>query len=134
MPAPSIGSASHQNLIANLSGPLTAGAIDQELTIDASGAVTVDWATREPLVLAAPRTSLTTGRYVVSVSVGGGSHALPSPCTFAPYTEAGAFLSIYRPGVDAALRTAAPFILQLAVAAIDGDGTQTAVAPVDVAR
>jgi hypothetical protein len=119
--ADTYSAAAHRNMADALSGPLREGATETPLAIDGTGAVSVDWTSYEPVVLAGPRAAIggqalrleaTRERSAVSV-------------TFAPGTEAGSFLCVHRPVVDPDGRTAAPFSLQLRLFRADADGQET---------
>ena len=125
--------AAHENMIASLSGPLLAGAQDHELAIDGEAQVAVSWTTREPLLVIAPRATLDATGLLVEATVEGGGQPLLSPLVFEPYTEAGAFLPVYRPAVDAATHMAQAFTIQLTVNAHATDGSTSAVPAAAVA-
>ncbi|MGW0202993.1 hypothetical protein, partial [Nonomuraea sp. NPDC003201] len=116
-------SAAHQAMIAQLTGPLAAGAVDEPLELDAAGRVTVPggW---EPLLLAAPAGSLReTGLRLEGVLDPDGA-ATPLPAlTFAAWTEAGAYLPLHRPTTDPATRTAQGYTLALRVRKLRPDGS-----------
>ena len=115
------GSASHQNLRDHLSGPLAGGAMVVAVPIAATARATVDWAAREPLLLATLTTSVDRGtlRLEATLDPDGAATPLP-PLTWDPYSEAGATLALWRPPLGAGVRTAAPFTVALQVFR-DGD-------------
>ncbi len=103
-------SASHRHMIAQLTGPFQAGAVDTPVPINENGQIDIGWTTREPLLLAAPKVALGTQQFVLETTLPEGKAVR---LQFAPYTEAGAFLPLYRPPVEATTQTAAPFTLSL---------------------
>jgi hypothetical protein len=113
-------SASHRHMAAHLTTPFAGGAVDSPVPVDANAVATVAWQAREPLLLIAPLSSLESESFVVTASDNG---ADLDPVTFAPYTEAGAFLPLYTPPVDPEAGTAAAFALTLAVQRVAPDGT-----------
>ena len=120
-----VGSASYLHMVRHLTAPFAGGAADNPVPV-AGNKATVAWEAREPLLVAAPRAALDTETLVLKVSVDGAAADLP-PLTFAPYTEAGAFLPLYRPAVAQATGTTGPFSLTLSLARIDAAGTTTQV-------
>ena len=126
------GAASHQLMAAHLTAPLAAGAVEATLTPDATGLITVDWATREPLVLVAPAQALENETRRVSVEINpGAANAQTVELAYAPFTEAGAYLPVYRPPVDALTQRAGSFTLQLsATHVVDGVATPVPAAAV----
>jgi hypothetical protein len=116
--------AAYRNMVEHLSGPLTAGAEDNEVPIDATGKAAV-WEARHPLLVAAIREPLDDVGWVLTAT-------LPGPVSqtleFAPYTEAGAFLPVYTPPADPGTHIAQAFAVSVALA--QGG---TAVKPADVA-
>jgi len=120
-------------MAAHLTAPLAAGAVEAALTPDATGLVTVDWPTREPLVLIAPSQPLENVTLRVQVVLNPGP---PNTQTvnleFAPFTEPGAYLPVYLPPVDATTQRAANFSLQLS-ATQEADGVITPVAAAQLA-
>jgi hypothetical protein len=89
-------SASHRNMIEHLTAPLQAGAVDTPVGIDAGGNVAVTWRARLALLLVAPLAPLDANGLRVTATVPGSTIDLD----FAPFTEAGAFLAVFRPDVD----------------------------------
>jgi hypothetical protein len=107
---------SHRNMAAHLTAPLAAGAARSPIPIGAGGVCEVEFATREPLLLCATRDDLhERGLRVQAAAPGGASVALD----FAPWTERGAALPLYRPPVDTS-GFAVPFAVT--VTAVDEDG------------
>lgn len=108
-------SAGYRTMIDHVVGPLRSGAGDYPVTLDDTGQARVDWRSRLGVLLAAPRAGLEVESLRLSLALrddGGVLHAQPD-VTFAPFTEAGAFLPVYRPPTDAQLQTAEPFTVQL---------------------
>lgn len=103
--------AAYRNMVEHLSGPLTAGAEDNEVPIDATGKAAV-WEARHPLLVASLREPLDTVGSELTA-------ALPGPADqkleFAPYTEAGAFLPVYVPPVDPDTHVAQAFTVSVAL-------------------
>ncbi|ESA32880.1 hypothetical protein N836_24135 [Leptolyngbya sp. Heron Island J] len=121
---------SHCHMIKHLTGPFQAGALDVELEINSTGQVPVEFKTREPLILAAPKSPLGTESLRLKATL---PNNKPVVLTFAPYTEAGAFLPLYRPTVDTATQMAAKFTLKLELERIESDGSSTSLAANDIA-
>ncbi len=119
-------SASISNMVESLAGSLRGGAVKTGLPIPASGTVDVDWETREPLVLVAPRISLP-GGVRLDVTVGGGPDAVFAQPLFVSRTEAGAAIPIHRPAADPSTSMAAPFSLTVSATHLNADGTPGAV-------
>ncbi len=97
---------SHLNMADHLTAPFEAGARFEPLAISATGDVTVDWATRHPVVLVAPAQPLDDVPWSVELRPTGTTDVII--VRFAPYTEEDAFLPALVPGVDS-LGTAATF-------------------------
>lgn len=108
-------SSSHRNMVEHLAGPIAAGAQDTVIDVDSSGNAAVGWNARHPLLVAAPREPLDDQPLELTATLPGGDERV---LTFAPYTEAGAFLPVHWPGSDPATGTAAPFTVGLAVAGV----------------
>jgi hypothetical protein len=103
--------AAHRNMASALSGPRSAGATATQVAIDAAAAsAAVGWTSYEPVLLAAPRASLGLRTLRLVATPGG---AAPVTLTYAPRSEAGSFLLLYRPEVNPATRTAPPFTVAL---------------------
>lgn len=127
-------SASFLNMITHLSGPLRAGAAFREVPVGADGSVVLDFPSREPLLLAAPRQSLNgeSLRLEALLDTNGAKQGL-SPLVFAPYTETGSALPLYIPTINAQTQTAAGFTLELTLTTILS-GVEQAVDPAEVAE
>ena len=95
-------SASHDNLIGHLAGPLLAGTTQTPLPLtpvaDGLRGV-VDWVSRQPLLLIGTRVALAERAVVVTVQVTPRRDVAASSATvrFAPFSEAGAFLPVWPP-------------------------------------
>src|SRR5207253_2740919 len=90
--------ASHRHMIEHLTGPFSAGALDDELPISGSGRIAArDF--REALVVLAPRSALveTSLRVTASLDPDAGNTPITPALEFAPYSDAVAFLPLYRP-------------------------------------
>ena len=129
-------SAAHRNLIAHLTGPLGAGAVDSAppMKIDgASATVAIAERTRQPLVIASLRRNLgpETLRVSVNVTPQAGA-ASDAELTFAPFSEAGAALPVVRPPVAGELGTADPMTITVSATRIAAGGTQQAVPAADI--
>jgi hypothetical protein len=85
-----------------LAGPLSAGARTEMLKLNELGRVTLEAGLWEPMLLVAPMADLAGEPLVVTARVGGAD--LPQ-VTFAPWTEARAFLPLFRPDVGASRMT-----------------------------
>jgi hypothetical protein len=123
----SLRAASHRNMTEHLCGPFIAGALDNPLAIAADGQVATTIATREPLIVVAPLTSLAQTTLLLDAHVVNDGTALQQ-LVFAPYSEEGAFLPLYIPAVDEQTRMTPPFGLSLALTEVAADGTKTAIA------
>jgi len=125
--------ASHQNAFSHLTGPFSAAAAESKLSVDNTGRIHVEWSPREPVMLVAPKTSLTTSGLQVSAILDpdGAKTALPL-VQFAPYTEMGAFLVAHLPKIDPNTRTADPFVIAFTVSQVQADNTLTPVAPASI--
>ncbi len=119
-------SASHNNMINHLAGPFIGGAVDRELAIDAAGHVAVAFEARLGVVLAAPRQPLDGRGLRLTARIDGAGEDL-RPLTFAPYTEAGAFLHLLAVG------SSNPLGFKISLESIGEDGAPAAVDPTDVA-
>lgn len=107
----------------NLAGPLQAGFVQTVVPASAAGVVQVAAGAREPLLLVAPKHSLDATGLRITTTLPGGA---PRELVFAPFTEAGSFLPLYRPPVD--VNGIAPaFALTLTMARIPADATPIAV-------
>ena len=95
-----VRSAAHQSMFAHLSGPFAAGAVETPLVIDAAGEARVDWRARLPLLLISPRVAVGAERLDCTVRITQSSGEIVEPVVvrFAPYTEPGASVLVYRPG------------------------------------
>ena len=87
-----------------LAGPLAAGAQIEPVTVNARGQFRLPAGIREPLLLIAPAAEVDGEPLVVTAATTGGNLA---PVTFAPWTEAHAFMPLHRPAVGAAGTTLA---------------------------
>jgi hypothetical protein len=128
--------ASYRQMIAHLPGPFAAGAADAPIPITAAGQVQVSRITRQPLLVAAPKDPLgKTGlRLSAVLDPAGANTPLDPPLDFFPYTEAGAFLPLYRPPTDPQLGTAAAFTVGLTLVEVREDGTTAAVPAAQIAN
>jgi hypothetical protein len=129
-------SASHRNMVAHLCGPLSGGATDRVLAIDAAGHLAVGVRPRYALVVAAPAQPLGKIGLLLTARLDGAAADLPS-LEFAPYTEASAFLPLFWPApgdIDSVTGTSAPFGLKIGVASVDSAGALTPVPASDVAK
>jgi hypothetical protein len=122
--------ASHRSMAAHLTGPFQAGAVDSQLEVGGDGRVIVDGAMREPLFLIAPRAALEDARLLARPLLITHDARTPlAPLEFAPFTEAGAFLALYKPPPAA---TAFAILLELDFQR--GDEPRTPVPPDRVAE
>lgn len=134
-------SASHRNQIQHLTAPFAGGAADFWLSISNTGRIEVTGLAREllrePLLLITLTKTIGSKRLKVEAILSSSNRPtrLP-PVEFAPYTEAGASLPLYRPPVAADTQTANEFTVTLTVTefATDQDTTGTAIAPADISR
>ena len=115
--------ASVANMAAHLTAPFGAGAVQTPLPVDAAGAASVAFTSRESLLLCAPRSDLTDTGLRVDVALPDGAAVT---LEFAPWTERGAALPVYRPPTrDHGY--ADPFDVTLAdLRQVTSDGTVTA--------
>lgn len=95
-----------------LASPLAAGAQIEPLTVNSRGQFKIPAGIREPLLLIAPAGDVGGQPLVVIAATTGGT--LP-PVTFAPWTEAHAFMPLHRPAVGAAGTTLVDFSYGLRV-------------------
>jgi hypothetical protein len=107
-------SASLDNALANLTGPLASGAAASVVTADESGRIVVDWSVRRPLLLASLATPLNTETLTLMATVDpdGAATALP-PLAFESYSESGAALVLYAPDTSAGKDSIPGFTLAL---------------------
>jgi hypothetical protein len=110
-------SASHRHMAEHLTGPLQTGAMESRLAISPTGAVELGAITREPLLLAAPAHPVEDVAWLLTAELPGG---VSVTLDFAPGTEAGAYLPLYRPPADPATGAAAPFTLRLRLLVVRG--------------
>src|SRR5688572_6466148 len=118
-------SASHRSMFAHLAGPWTGGAVESTLVLDGSGEARVDWQARWPLVLLAPRVPLEAKgvELVVKVTPDSAEVVPEIAVAFAPYTEPGASVLVWRPdAVSMTGEAAVTFSLRVAHAGT-GDPT-----------
>ena len=109
-------SAAHRNMFAHLSGPFAAGAVETALVIDTAGEARVDWRARLPLLLVSPRAAVGAEGLdcTVRITQSSGETVEPVVVRFAPYTEPGASVLVYRPGATSMERDlATPFQVRL---------------------
>src|SRR4029434_826443 len=95
-------SASHDNLIGHLAGPLLAGPTHTALPLalaDDGLHAAVDWVSRQPLLLVGTRVAVGERALTVTVQVTPRRDVPASSATvrFAPFSEAGAFLPVWPP-------------------------------------
>lgn len=115
IPPDPFAAAGHRAMAAHLTAPLAAGAVETRLAITPAARVVVDFAAREPVILAAVRSDVAFGQPHVlfpTLDPDGAATAL-SPLTFAEHTPAGTHLPLYLPPVTADSRRAQPFSLSL---------------------
>ncbi len=107
-------SASHDNTIAHLAGPLLAGTGNTPIALGAVAGgfgASVDWSSRQPLLLIGTRVPVGERGFTVTVQVTPRRDVAPSSTTvrFAPFSEAGAFLPAWPSGPLAIPDAAPPF-------------------------
>ncbi|PSB46487.1 hypothetical protein C7B80_12935 [Cyanosarcina cf. burmensis CCALA 770] len=124
-------SASHYNTIAHLTGSFKAGAVNTPIPIDDTGQVVISWNAREPLLVAAPIASLNAQILRLGARLPDGEKIF---LEFAPYTEAGAFLLVYRPEVDTTTQTALPFTISLTLEEIAADSTKISIPTAEISK
>lgn len=129
-------SASHRNQVQHLTAPFAAGAVNTRVAISNTGQVDVtefpSELLREPLVLITLTKTIDVRRLRVEAALGSSNPPIPlQTIEFAPYSEAGATLPLYRPMVDPNTQTAIGFALTLTVTefANNQDTTGTLIAP-----
>lgn len=127
-------SAAHQHMIAHLTAPFAAGAVDSIITISDEGKARTTRNTREPLLAVTLLNSLDRKGLKLSGTLDPDGVATPlvPSLMFSPYSEAGACLPLYRPGVDPSTRTALPFVIQLALSEITEDGVERPIPPTEI--
>jgi hypothetical protein len=121
-------------MLEHLTPPFAGGARDDTVPIDPAGRAAVRRTSRQPLLLAAPVGSLEDRGLRLRAVLDPAGAAVPlGPLEFAPYTEAGAFLPLHRPGVDPTTGTAALFELTISLAETAADGTEVPLGPGEAA-
>jgi hypothetical protein len=110
-------SASHRNMVEQLTAPFAAGAVDSPIPIDANGVATIPWTSRECLLVAAPAVSLGSKGLLLATAKPAGAEA----ARFLPYTEKGAFVLLRKPTLDTTGHVA-PFSVTLALWELDEEG------------
>ena len=132
-------SASHRNQIQHLTAPFAAGAVNTRVAISNAGLIDVtqfpDELLREPLILITLTKAIGDRRVRVEAVLSSSNPPTPlQTLEFAPYTEAGATLPLYRPPVDINTQTAVGFALMLTVTefANEQDMTSTPILPADI--
>ncbi len=130
-------SAGHSNLIAHLTGPLGAGAVESTLPIvleDGSAIARTTGATRQPLLLVALRRDLGPEEIRVTATL---TQAAGEPAAvelrFAPFSESGAALPAMQPAVVAETGLAEAVTLTIAAKRVPAGGAESAIAAGDVA-
>lgn len=126
--------ASQHAMREHLTSPFRAGALELPVAIDGNGAAKVDVTTREPLLLAWPLAGLEEEglRLEAIVSPDGGAD-VGVVLEFAPYTEEGAALPLYRPPTDPSSHLAGKFSLKLTLSQRGMDGSLTPVGQAGIA-
>ena len=134
-------SASHRNQIQHLTAPFAGGAANLRLPIINTGSIEVTGLApellREPLLLITLTTALGPSRLKVEAVLSSNNPPTPLfPVEFAPYTEAGASLPLYRPSVAPDTHTANEFTVTLTVTefATARDTTGTTIEPANISR
>lgn len=125
------GSASAAHMAAQLIAPLAAGARESVVDVAADGRVTVDRPTRETLVVVRLARSLDVTAWHVHATLPGATGPVPV-AEFAPWSEAGATLPIYRPPTSPS-GAVAPFALALALTEVPRVGVPSPVPASEVA-
>lgn len=132
-------SASHRNQIQHLTAPFAAGAVNTRIAISNTGLIDVTGLSsellREPLVLITLTKVSGTRRLRVEAVLSSSNPPRPlQTLEFAPYSETGATLPLYRPPVDLNTQIAAGFTLTLTVTefANEQDITGTPISPADI--
>lgn len=87
-----------RNLLDQLEGPYPGTIRRIEVPVDSTGASTVDWTTRHPLLIAVLRKDLAEETVTVTVTV---DNEDPVVAEFAPWTENGASVPVYAPDTSA---------------------------------
>ena len=128
---------SYLHALLHLTTPLAGGAVDQEVAVAPDARVRVDRPSRKPLLLAGPRAPLGVDglRLQAAVVEADGSTTPLPPLEFAPWTEARAFLPLYRPpGADDQHRTPSLTVAITKLVEVDADGLASLpMAPEEVA-
>lgn len=125
------GAGSLRNMAAHLTAPLATGAVESPIPIAPTGGASVEFSSREPLLLCASHTDLgDRGLRLTANTPDAGIVALE----FAPWTERAAALPLYRPPTDAT-GFAAPFALTItSLREVLPDGTSTALGHEQIAE
>jgi hypothetical protein len=117
-------------MAAHLTAPFAAGAAETTVPMVA-GRADVAWSAREPIVLVSLKLSLTTDSLIVNATVDPDHTAKAVPgLYFAPYSEAGASLVLFRPPIVAATRLTVPFSIVLSASRADPGGRSAAYTPI----
>jgi hypothetical protein len=132
-------SASHRNQIQHLTAPFVAGATNTPIAISNTGLIDVTGfpgeLLREPLVLITLTKPSSDRRLRVIAVLSSSNPPIPlQTLEFAPYSETGATLPLYRPPVNVNTQIAAGFALTLTVTefANEQDTTGTPISPADI--
>ncbi len=125
-------SASHDNLIDHLSGPLLAGTSDVVLTLTraADGLhATVDWVSRQPMLLVGTRSAVAERGFVVTTQITPKADLPASSTTvrFAAFSEIGAFLPVWPQAPLATPDSAPPFDIVVTANGVDAAALDGAV-------
>jgi hypothetical protein len=116
-------SASLDNVLGDLSGPLAAGAQTTAVTLTNAGRLEIAWTPLRPVVLGVLKRSLNLESVTVAVTVdpGGAAKVLP-PVTFKSYSETGVALPLYVPPIAAGAETVPAFTLAIQVSVTQESG------------
>lgn len=125
--------ASHRLMVEHLTGPLGAGAVESEVSVDSSATAIVDRVTRFPLLLAAPAAPLGAERLRMRATLTGAGAATVVELEWASHTEAGAFLPVWSPDFDPAVPQTAAFKFALELWRQPSGGSEAQVATSQVA-
>jgi hypothetical protein len=125
-------SASVPHMAAQLIAPLAAGARESSVPVDGTGVANVGWETRDAVLLVRLARSLDQTKWRVTAQLPGAA-GLEPVAEFAPWSEEGATVAVYRPLPPAGGSVIAPFTVTFGLTEVDRAGVETAVPANEIA-
>jgi hypothetical protein len=119
-------------MAAQLIAPLAAGTRESPVPVDATGLADVGWQTRDAMLMVRLARSLDHVKWRVTATLPGAGAAEPVT-EFAPWSEEGATVMVYRPLPPAGGSVIQPFAVNLEITEVDRGGTETAVPAAEIA-